>query len=79
MKKKEKNRFYYFFPFFIVISVSFFLFREKIESILQDTLFQPRPLLEETVTKTMEQVLEIRDEILARTKSIRTGTRLDDY
>jgi len=47
--------------------------KEKIESILQDTLFQPRPLLEETVTKTMEQVLEMRDEILTRTKSIRTG------
>ena len=51
--------------------------REKIESILQDTLFQPRPLLEETVTKTMEQVLEIRDDILERTKALRTGeTRL---
>eukprot|EP00095_Tigriopus_kingsejongensis_P007137 maker-scaffold687_size111633-snap-gene-0.26 protein:Tk07137 transcript:maker-scaffold687_size111633-snap-gene-0.26-mRNA-1 annotation:"pollen specific glycine-rich protein grp16" len=45
--------------------------KEKIESILQDTLFQPRPLLEETVTMTMEQVLEIRDAILDRTKAIR--------
>ncbi len=50
-----------------------YLFRDKIEAILQDTLFQPRPLLEETVTQTMEKVLEIRDEILARTKAIRTG------
>lgn len=47
--------------------------RDKVEEILQDTLFQPRPLLEETVTKTMEKVLEIRDDILARTKAIRTG------
>ena len=39
--------------------------------ILQDTLFQPRPLLDETDTKTMESVLEIRDEILERTKKIR--------
>ncbi len=30
--------------------------KDKIESILQDTLFQPRSLLEETVTKTMEKV-----------------------
>lgn len=47
--------------------------RDKIEVILQETLFQPRPLLEETVTQTMEKVLEIRDDILTRTKSIRTG------
>lgn len=51
----------------------FGLFREKTEDILQGTLFQPRPLLEETVTKAMEEVLEIRDAILDRTKSIRTG------
>ena len=54
------------------LAINFPVFRDKIESILQDTLFQPRPLLEDTVTKTMEQVLVIRDDILARTKSIRT-------
>ncbi|TRY76845.1 hypothetical protein TCAL_06875 [Tigriopus californicus] len=46
--------------------------KENLESILQDTLFQPRPLLEETVTKTMEEVLGIRDAILGRTKAIRS-------
>lgn len=46
--------------------------KENIETILQDTLFQPRPLLEETVTKTMEEVLGIRDAILGRTKAIRS-------
>jgi len=40
---------------------------------LQETLFQPSALPEETVTKTMEKVLEIRDDILERTKAIRTG------
>lgn len=47
--------------------------REKIEVILQETLFQPRTLLDDTVTKTMEQVLEVRDDLLTRTKSIRTA------
>ena len=41
--------------------------------ILQDTLFQPRPLLEDTVSQTMGQVLQIRDDILTRTKAIRSG------
>ena len=47
--------------------------RDKIEGILQDTLFKPSALLENTVTQTMESVLEIRDDILTRTKSIRTN------
>uniref|UniRef100_A0A0K2TTR8 Uncharacterized protein n=1 Tax=Lepeophtheirus salmonis TaxID=72036 RepID=A0A0K2TTR8_LEPSM len=47
--------------------------KEKIEGILQDTLFQPKALLEETVTDTVEKVLEVRDDILTRTKAIRTG------
>lgn len=47
--------------------------KDKIETILQDTLFQPTSLLDQTVTATMEKVLEIREDILTRTKSIRTG------
>jgi len=47
--------------------------KEKIEVILQDTLFEPRNLLEETVTEAMGQTLEVRDAILDRTKKIRTG------
>lgn len=47
--------------------------KNPIESILQDTLFEPKPLLEETVTATMEETLKVRDEILARTKAIRTN------
>ena len=50
----------------------FFLRRDKIEMILQDTLFQPRPLLEDTVQKTLADVLVIREDILTRTKSIRS-------
>ena len=46
--------------------------RDKIETILQDTLFQPRPLLEDTVQKTLAEVLVIREDILTRTKSIRS-------
>ena len=46
--------------------------RDKIETILQDTLFQPRPLLEDTVQKTLADVLVIREDILTRTKSIRS-------
>lgn len=46
--------------------------KNKIEVILQDTLFVPRPLLDQTVTEAMEQVLEIRDAVLERTKLIRT-------
>ncbi len=45
--------------------------REKIESVLQETLFKPKPLLEDTVTETMEKTLEIRDDLLARVKAIR--------
>ena len=47
------------------------VFREKIEVILQETLFEPSTLLETTVSDAMTQVLEIRDSILERTKKIR--------
>ena len=46
--------------------------RDKIEMILQETLFTPRPLLEDTVQKTLAEVLVIREDILTRTKSIRS-------
>ena len=49
------------------------LIREKIEVILQETLFEPRALLEQTVAEAMTQTLEIRDAVLQRTKDIRTG------
>ena len=39
---------------------------------MRDTLFQPQALLETTVADTMAKVLEIRDDILDRTKAIRT-------
>ncbi len=48
--------------------------RDKIEVILQETLFEPRSLLEATVADTMSMTLEIRDAILNRTKAIRTGS-----
>jgi len=48
-----------------------FCFREKIENILQKTLFEPKKLLEETVSDTMTKTLEIRDAVLKRTKSLR--------
>lgn len=48
-------------------------FREKIEVILQETLFEPRALLDQTVAETMTKTLEIRDTVLKRTKDIRTG------
>ena len=51
----------------------FIFYREKIEVILQETLFEPRNLLEETVTEAMGKTLEVRDAILERTKKIRTG------
>ena len=47
------------------------VFREKIEVILQETLFEPSALLETTVAEAMTKVLEIRDSILERTKKIR--------
>ena len=47
------------------------VFREKIEAILQETLFKPSTLLETTVGESMAKVLEIRDSILERTKKIR--------
>ena len=47
------------------------VFREKIEVILQETLFEPSTLLETTVAEAMTKVLEIRDSILERTKKIR--------
>ena len=49
------------------------LFRERVEQILQETLFEPRNLLEQTVAEAMSQTLEVRDAILQRTKDIRTG------
>ena len=39
--------------------------------ILQETLFEPRALLEQTVADTMTQTLEIRDAILSRMKKLR--------
>ena len=47
------------------------VFRERIEVILQETLFEPSALLETTVAEAMTKVLEIRDSILERTKKIR--------
>ena len=47
------------------------MFRERIEVILQETLFEPSALLETTVAEAMTKVLEIRDSILERTKKIR--------
>ena len=47
--------------------------REEIEKILQETLFEPRSLQEQTVADAMEQTLKIRDEVLSRTQDLRTG------
>lgn len=47
--------------------------KERVEQILQETLFEPRNLLEQTVAEAMSQTLEVRDAILQRTKDIRTG------
>merc|ERR1711915_1095460 len=49
---------------------------EKVEVILQKTLYEAREkkgftVLEETVSKTMEQVMEIRESLLKRIKAIR--------
>ena len=55
-----------------------FLFREKIETVLQETLFNPQSLLEQTVADTMSQVLVIRDDVLGRVKKIRTGGEGED-
>merc|ERR1719282_271810 len=51
---------------------------EKVEVILQKTLYEAREkkgftVLEETVSKTMEQVMEIRESLLKRIKDIRKG------
>jgi len=51
---------------------------EKIDVILQETLYEARKrkgftVLEETVRKTLEQVMEIRESILSRIKDIRKG------
>jgi len=51
---------------------------EKVEDILQKTLYEAREkkgftVLEETVSKTMEQVMEIRESLLMRIKDIRKG------
>jgi hypothetical protein len=45
--------------------------KEKIEEILQDTLFEPSAILATTVSNAMAQTLSIRDAILERTKLIR--------
>ena len=58
-------------PTMIDFKIEHLLCREKIEAILQDTLFEPRALLEQTVADTMTQTLEIRDAILTRTKKLR--------
>ena len=55
-----------------------FPFREKIETVLQETLFNPQALLEQTVADTMSQVLVIRDDVLGRVKKIRTGGEGED-
>merc|ERR1712128_256744 len=49
---------------------------EKVEDILQKTLYEAREkkgftVLEETVSKTMEQVMEIRESLLKRIKALR--------
>merc|ERR1712013_88115 len=49
---------------------------EKVELILQETLYEAREkkgltVLEETVSKTMEQVMEIRESLLVRIKALR--------
>lgn len=65
-----------FLPIFFSLEQCFdrdLAYRDKIEETLQETLFQQRPLLEETVTQAMEKVLEMRDDILERTKAIRSG------
>ena len=51
---------------------------EKIDVILQETLYEARKrkgftVLEETVSKTLEQVMEIRESILTRIRDIRKG------
>ena len=53
-----------------------FPFSEKVEVILQKTLYKAREkkgftVLEETVSKTMEQVMEIRESLLKRIKDLR--------
>ena len=53
-----------------------FPFSEKVEVILQKTLYEAREkkgftVLEETVSKTMEQVMEIRESLLKRIKDLR--------
>jgi len=47
--------------------------KKKIEDVMQQTLFQPKPLLEQTVADAMSEVLVIRDSVLDRVKKIRTG------
>jgi len=51
---------------------------EKVEVILQKTMYEAREkkgftVLEETVSKTLEQVMEIRESLLKRIKDIRKG------
>lgn len=45
-----------------------------IEMIIQERLFQPKALLEQTVQDTMTDVLKVRKDILDRIKEIRAGT-----
>jgi hypothetical protein len=45
-----------------------------IEMIIQERLFQPKALLEQTVQDTMTDVLKVRKDILDRIKEIRSGT-----
>ena len=52
--------------------------KENIENILQKTLYEAREkkgftVLEETVSKTLKQVMEIRESLLKRIKDIRKG------
>jgi len=45
--------------------------KKKIEDVMQETLFQPKQLLEQTVADAMSEVLAIRDSVLDRVKLIR--------
>jgi len=47
--------------------------KTKIETVMQETLFNPSQLLDKTVADTMAEVLVIRDSVLDRVKMIRTG------
>ena len=55
-------------PYFLIRFI-----RTKIETVMQETLFNPSQLLDKTVADTMAEVLVIRDSVLDRVKMIRTG------